>query len=124
VGVEGSIVGVIVAHLYAVCAFRFCMGARLTYAVGALGARVFVGGVNLCAEPADGAVVSFAGRLVVSELLAVSALVCWAGGVVVCGSAGCIVDIDVGSFELISFGMGADSYDDAGYSFSSSLVGV
>jgi hypothetical protein len=80
--------------------------------------------VNLCAEPTDGAIVSFAGCLVVSELLAASALLCWAGGVVVCGPAGCIVDIDVGSFELISFSTGADSYDDAGRSFSSSLVGV
>jgi hypothetical protein len=85
---------------------------------------VFVGGVNLCAEPTDRSVVSFAGCLVVSELLAASALVCWVGGVVVCGPAGCIVNVDMGSFELISFGMGADSYDDAGHSFSSSLVGV
>jgi hypothetical protein len=80
--------------------------------------------VNLCAEPADRAIISIAGRLVVSELLAVSPLVCWVGGVVVCGLAGCIVDIDVGSFELISFSVGADSYDDAGCSFSSSLVRV
>jgi hypothetical protein len=85
---------------------------------------VFVGGVNLCTEPADRAVVSFAGCLVVCELLAASALVCWAGGVVVCSPAWCIVDVDMGSFELISFSAGADSYDDAGCSFSSSLVGV
>jgi hypothetical protein len=85
---------------------------------------VFVGGVNLCVESTDRAIISFAGRLVVSELLAASALVCWVGGVLVCGSVGCIVDIDVGSFELISFSIGADSYDDAGCSFSSSLVRV
>jgi hypothetical protein len=117
-------VGVVVARLYAVRAFRFCVSAGLTYVVGALGARVFAGGVNFCAEPADGAAVSFAGCLVVSELLAASALVCWAGGVVFCGPAGCIVDVDAGSFELIGFSAGADSYDDAGRSFSSSLVGV
>jgi hypothetical protein len=80
--------------------------------------------VNFCAEPADGAIISLAGCLVVSELLAASALVCWVGGVVVCGSARCIVNIDVGSFELISYSMGADSYDDAGCSFPSSLVRV
>jgi hypothetical protein len=115
---------VVIARLYAVRAFRFCVGAGLTYVAGALGARVFVGGVSFCAEPVDGAVISLAGCLVVSELLATSALVCWAGGVVVCGSAGCIVNVAVGSFELISFSAGADSYDDAGRSFPSSLVGV
>jgi hypothetical protein len=116
--------GVIVARLYAVRAFRFCVGAGLTYVAGALGARVFLGGVSFCAEPADGAIISLAGCLVVSELLAMSALVCWVGGVVVGGSAGCIVNIDAGSFELISFSAGADSYDDAGRRFPSSLVGV
>jgi hypothetical protein len=85
---------------------------------------VFVSGVNLCTEPSDGAILSFAGCLVVSELLAALALVCWVGGVVVSSSAGCIVDIDMGSFELISFSVGIDSYDDAGCSFSSSLVRV
>jgi hypothetical protein len=123
-GVEGGMVSVIIAHLYAVHAFRFCVCTGLTYVVGVLGACVFVSGVNLCTEPTDGAVVSFAGCLVVSELLAVSGLVCWVGGVVVCGLAGCIVNVDVGPFELMSFSAGADSYDDAGCSFSSSLVGV
>jgi hypothetical protein len=85
---------------------------------------VFVGGVSFCAEPADGAVISLAGCLVVSELLAASALVCWVGGVVVRGSVRCIVNVDAGSFELISFSAGADSYDDAGCSFPSSFVGV
>jgi hypothetical protein len=118
------VVGVIVARLYAVRAFRFCVGAGLTYVAGALGARVFVGGVSFCAEPADGAVIRFAGCWVVSELLAASALVYWARGVVVRGSARCIVNVDVGSFELISFSVGADSYDDAGRSFPSSFVGV
>jgi hypothetical protein len=80
--------------------------------------------VGFCIEPAYGALISLAGCLVVSELLAASALVCWAGVVVVCGSAGCIVNVDAGSFELISFSTGADSYDDAGHSFPSSLVGV
>jgi hypothetical protein len=100
------VVGVVVARLYAVRAFRFCVGAGLTYAARALGARVFVGGVSFCAEPADGAVISLASCLVVSELLAMSALVCWAGGVIICGSAGCIVNVDAGSFELISFSAG------------------
>jgi hypothetical protein len=117
-------VGVVVARLYAVRAFRFCVGTGLTYAAGALAARVLVGGVSFCAEPTDGAVISLAGCFVVSELLATSALVCWAGGVVICGSAGCMVNVDAGSFELISFSAGADSYDDAGRSFPSSLVGV
>jgi hypothetical protein len=124
VGVEGGVVGVIIACLYAVRIFRFCVGTGRTYAVGALGAQVFISGVNLCTEPTDVVIISFAGCLVVSELLAASALVCWAGGVVVGGLAGCIVDVDVGSFELISFSAGVDSYDDAGCSFSSSLVGV
>jgi hypothetical protein len=123
-GVEGGVVGVVVARLDAVHAFVRCVGARLTYAAGALGARVFVGGVGFCAEPTYGALISLAGCLVVSELLAASALVRWAGGVVVCGSAGCIVNVDAGSFELITFSRGADSYDDAGRSFPSSLVGV
>jgi hypothetical protein len=123
-GVEGGVVGVIVARFYAVRAFVRCVGARRTSAAGALGARVFIGGVDVCAEPADGAVISAARCLVVSELLALSALVCWAGGVVVCGTAGYIVNVDAGSFELISFSAGADSYDDAGCSFPSSLVRV
>jgi hypothetical protein len=80
--------------------------------------------VNLCAEPTNGAIISFAGCLVVSELLAALALVCWVGGVVVCGLAGCIVNVDVGSFELISFSIGADSYDNTGCSFPRSLVRV
>jgi hypothetical protein len=85
---------------------------------------VFVGGVNLCAEPSDGAIVSLAGCLVVSERLAASALACWVGGVVVCGLARCIVNVDAGSFDLISFSVRSASYDDPGRSFPSSLVRV
>jgi hypothetical protein len=85
---------------------------------------VFVSGVSFCADPADRAIISLADCLVVSDLLAASALVYWVGGVVVCGSVRCIVNIDVGSSELISFIMGADSYDDAGCSFPSSFVRV
>jgi hypothetical protein len=36
-GVEGSVVGVIIACLYTVRVFRFCVGVGLTYAVRALG---------------------------------------------------------------------------------------
>jgi hypothetical protein len=100
------------------------VGAGLTYVAGALGAQVFVSRVSFCVEPADGAIITLAGCLVVSKLLAVSALVCWVGGVVVHGFARCIVNVDIGSFELISFSIGVDSYDDASHSFPSSFVRV
>jgi hypothetical protein len=37
---------------------------------------------------------------------------------------GYIVNVNMGSFELISFSIGTDSYNDTGYSFPSSLVRV
>jgi hypothetical protein len=117
-------VGIIVAHLYIVYAFRFCMGIGLTYMAGELGVPVFVSGVSFCAESTDRAIISLAGCLVVPKLLAGLALVCWVGGVVVHSLVRCIVNIDMGSFKLISFSVAVDSYDNAGYSFPSSFVGV
>jgi hypothetical protein len=74
-GVEGCVSCVRVACCGAVTAFVGGMGAGFAQAVWAYRALVFLGRVVACAEATNGAAVVSAGGLVVSELLASSALV-------------------------------------------------
>jgi hypothetical protein len=74
-GVEGHISCVHVACYGAVTAFVGSMGAGFAQVVWAFWVLVFLGMVVACAEATNGATVVSADGLVVSELLALSALV-------------------------------------------------
>jgi hypothetical protein len=74
-GVEGRMFCVHVACYGAVTAFVGGMGAGCAQAVWAFRTLVFLSRVVACAEATNGAIVVSAGSLVVSELLASSALV-------------------------------------------------
>jgi hypothetical protein len=74
-GVQGHVSCVRVACCGAVTAFVGGMGAGVTQAVWVFRALVFLGRVVACAEAANAAAVVLAGGLVLSELLASSALV-------------------------------------------------
>jgi hypothetical protein len=74
-GVEGRVFYVHVAYCSAVTAFVGGMGAGFAQAVWVFQTLVFLGRVVACAEATNGAAVVSAGGLVVSKLLASSALV-------------------------------------------------